>query len=156
MTQIMLPAVFSRKDFDNILRSMSDEDAAAFAATNRTTFASCFSLSAPGSGTADARPANPGPAKVREPKASSGVPIDKTALLSAVALAMTRFPNLRAEDYVAKLEPSDYGATAETIGPAVKKACEAMVSSKAAYCEGNGRGRRYKVAAKAEPEVAAE
>jgi hypothetical protein len=28
MTQIMLPAVFCRKDFDNILRSMSDDDAA--------------------------------------------------------------------------------------------------------------------------------
>lgn len=155
MTQIMLPAVFSRKDFDNILRSMSDEDAASFAATNRTTFASCFSLSAPGSGTADVRPAIPGPVKAREPKASPA--IDKTALAVEVEALMVRTPNLRAEDYVAKIDPTDFGATAETIGPAVKKACEAMVSSKAAYCEGNGRGRRYKVAVKAtEPEVAAE
>jgi hypothetical protein len=66
MTQIMLPAVFCRKDFDNILRSMSDDDAATFAATNRTTFASCFTLAAPGS-VAPSEPAKPALAKTKAP-----------------------------------------------------------------------------------------
>ena len=149
-----LIATLTREAFNEACAALPQADADIIAETYPNLFAAYFTYNARA---ADARPAaSPGPAKAREPKASSGVPINKTALLSAVALAMARFPNLRAEDYVAKLEPSDYGATADTIGPAVKKACEALVSSKAAYCEGNGRGRRYKVAVKAEPEGEAE
>lgn len=151
MTQIMLPAVFSRKDFDNILRSMSDEDAASFAATNRTTFASCFSLSAPGGGTADARAASPGPAKAREPKAAPTV--DKGAAASAVFAYVRAFPNVRAEE-VEVMAPD--GMDAKAWNRMLRGILEKFVTDGKMYADGERRGRRYKVAAKAEPEVAAE
>ena len=151
-----LTATLTRKAFNEACAALCQEDADIIAETYPNLFAAYFTYNARA---ADVRPAaSPGPAKAREPKASSAPAIDKTALASAVYEAMTRFPNLRSEDYVTKIEPSDYGSglTAASIMPAVKKACEALVSSKAAYCEGNGRGRRYKVATKAEPEAAAE
>lgn len=154
MTQIMLPAVFSRKDFDNILRSMSDEDAASFAATNRTTFASCFSLSAPGSGTTDARPtASPGPAKAREPKAPSGPAIDKAALTSRVWDHVLDHPGRRGEDIVASLEN---GEDSKAFSRVVRDILEKFVTDGKMYADGERRGRRYKIATPKQEEGTAE
>lgn len=75
-------------------------------------------------------------------------PVDMTALTSTLHLLMAATPRLRSEDYAAKVAPSDYRATAETIKPAVKKALEQLVTNKLAYCEGDGRGRRYWLATK--------
>lgn len=83
MPQIMLPAEFNRKEFDAILRAMSDGDAATFAATNRTTFASCFTLAAPGL-VAPSEPVKPALAKTKAPKAAtSAKPRERAISLSA-------------------------------------------------------------------------
>lgn len=106
-----------------------------------------------GDAPATPEPSKPALAKTKPAKVPSAT-IDKEALAKALITALERFPLLRSEDYVTKIEPSDYGATAETIMPAVKKTLEGLVNSKAAYCEGGGRGRRYWLAAAktAEPE----
>ena len=143
--QTMIPAVFDRKAFDATLRNMTDEDAAAFASANLGAFAGCFAIGS-------APPAGPGPAKARPARTAPS--IDMTALTSALVTALERFPRLRSEDYAAKVAPSDYHATAETIGAAVKRALERLVTTKAAYCEGKGRGRRYWLAPKASTEAA--
>ena len=148
MTQIMLPAVFSRKDFDNILRSMSDEDAASFAATNRTTFASCFSLSAPGSGTADVRPASPGPAKAREPKASPTV--DKASLDAAVLARVADLPDQRSATIASVLyDPARHGDDDKRFGDIVRASLTRLVTAGKVYQDGTRKNARYK--AKAAP-----
>jgi hypothetical protein len=148
---IQVPSVLDRPRFLSALDAMSDEEIEPIAAAHpmlRKCLVPVGAEVAP-----MATPPAPGPAKVREPKAG---PVDTGRLRMFLVDTLDRFPKLRAEDYAAKTDPSAFGATAETIGPAVKKALEALVSSKAAYCEGEKRGRRYWLAVPTKQEEAAE
>ena len=144
MIQVMLPVSFDRKKFDAIVREMTDDEAAAFAAAGRPQFAPCFTLGVVGS----VPLANPGPAKAREPKAAPAV--DKGALAVQVFAYVRAFPNVRAEE-VEVTAPD--GMDAKTWNRMLRGILERFVADGKMYADGERRGRRYKVAAKAaEPE----
>lgn len=139
MPQIMLPAEFNRKEFDAILRAMSDHDAATFAATNRTTFASCFTLAVLGS-VAPSEPARPALAKTK-PAAPSAPKADRTMLLASVESVMTTHPKKTAPEYT-ELLASIAGGDPK-FGIKVRRACEALVTAGKAVFDGEHKNRRY-------------
>jgi hypothetical protein len=135
----MLPAVFSRKEFDAILRAMSDEDAATFAATNRTTFASCFTLAAPGTA-APSEPAKPPLAKAKA-STPSAPKADRTMLLASVESVMATHPKKTAPEYTELL--ASIAGDDPKFGIKVRRACEALVTAGKAVFDGEHRNRRY-------------
>lgn len=148
MIQVMLPVSFDRKKFDAIVREMTDDEAAAFAAAGRPQFAPCFTLGVVGG----VPLANPGPAKAREPKAAPAV--DKGALAVQVFAYVRAFPSVRAEEV--EVSAPD-GMDAKAWNRMLRGILEKFVTDGKMYADGERRGRRYKVAVKAtEPEVAAE
>ena len=137
-----LTVTLTRPAFNDACTALSQEDADTIARTFPHMFRDFVTFGPFNLGDPADAPTKPGPAKTRPPAA----PIDKDALAKAVLVALERHPKQRSEDYANKLPASEFGATAETIMPAVKKILEGMVTAKTAYCEGSGRGRRYHLA----------
>jgi hypothetical protein len=139
MTQIMLPAVFCRKDFDNILRSMSDDDAATFAATNRTTFASCFTLAAPGS-VAPSEPAKPALAKTKAPASTTPKPRERAISLSPEEHEAAR-AIVDCVNHNAGIRSRDIGTLLD--GRSKSRVLAWLVTAKMLSVQGKAAGARY-------------
>lgn len=132
---IQMTMVLDRAKFQKAIDGMSDDEIEPIAAAHPELRKCLVSVGAE----VPAMATNPAP---DPPKVAPAV--DMVALTSAVWMNLQTHPNQRAEDYAGMLKPGDYGATAETLGKAVKRALEKLVTDGKAYCEGERRGRRYK------------
>ena len=143
-----LIATLTREAFNEACAALCQEDADIIAETYPNLFAAYFTYNARA---ADARPASPGPAKAREPKAAPA--IDKEALAAQVLAYVDRIPNQRGEDIALAVGPTVPRDEAQSFARTVRGILEKFVTDGKMYADGERRGRRYKVAVKAtEPE----
>ena len=148
---IQIPMILNRPAFLAALDGMPDEEIEPIAAAHPE-LRKCL---VPVGAEVVAMAAAPAPEAAKEPPKVAPA-IDMVALTSVVWMNLQTHPSQRAEDYAGMIMPGDFGATAETLGKAVKKILEKFVTDGKAYCEGERRGRRYKPAApKAEQEEGA-
>ena len=148
---IILPQPdLDRDAFDSICNRLSLEDAEKIAAAYPALFIGAFVFD--GAADAPEAPPKPGPAKVREPKATPV--IDKASLDAAVLACVAESPSQRSATIAAFLyNPAHHGDDDKRFGDLVRSSLTRLVSAGKVYQDGTRKNARFKVAVKAtEPE----
>ena len=143
-----------RDAFDSICLRMSLDDAEKLASAYPALFIGAIVF---GGDDTEAAPPKPGPAKAREPKASSGPQIDKAVVADRLWNYVTANSGKRGEEAVSFVYNSmaDRGDL-KAFSRIARDILEKFVTDGKMYADGERRGRRYKIAAPKQEEGAAE
>jgi len=152
---IQVPMVLVRPTLLSMLDAMSDEEIEPIAAAHPVLRKCLVPVGAEVVAMASA-PA-PGPAKAREPKASSGPTVDKASLDASVLACVAESPGQRSATIAAFLyNPARHGDDDKRFGDLVRSSLTRLVSAGKVYQDGTRKNARFKVAVKAaEPEEGA-
>lgn len=140
------PAEIDDAAFANCCESLPPDVKERIAGAFPSYFTAAFVF--PGGGVADVRPASPGPAKAREPKATPTV--DKASLDAAVLARVADLPDQRSATIAAFLyDPARHGDDDKRFGDLVRASLTRLVTAGKVYQDGTRKNARFK--AKAAP-----